>query len=64
MEINVIQIIVICVLAGLCWWVNEMLNTVPVLKKVVAVLIVVVAVLLLLQSLGIMGSLNTHVRVN
>ncbi len=64
MEINVIQIIVICVLAGLAWWVNETLNTVPILKKVVSVVIVVAAVIILLQSLGVMGSMNTHVRVN
>ena len=64
MEINIIQIVVICILAGLAYWANDKLNTVPVFKTVVQVLIVVVAVLLLLQSLGIMGSLNTNVRVN
>lgn len=63
MDINVMSIIVILILAGLAWWVNVTLNTVPVLNKVVSVIIVVVAVILLLQSLGIMGSLNTHVEV-
>lgn len=64
MDINVMQIIVIIVLAGLAYWVNEKLNTVPVLKTVVQVVIVVVAVLLLLQSLGIMGHMDTHYHVN
>ncbi len=64
MDINIIQLIVICILAALAWWVNATLNTVPMLNKIVSVLIVVVAVLLLLQSLGVMGSMNTHVRVN
>ena len=63
MNINVIQIVVICVLGGLAYWVNEQLNTVPVLKTVVRVVIVVICVLLLLQSLGVVGGLNTHVRV-
>ena len=56
MTINVINIVVICVLAGLAWWVNDKLNTIPVLKTVVQVLVVVVAVLLLLQSLGLSGN--------
>lgn len=64
MEINVMQIIVIIVLAGLAYWANDMLNKVPTLKQVVSVLIVVVAVIMLLQSLGVMGSMNSHVRVN
>jgi Na+/H+-dicarboxylate symporter len=63
MNINIIQIVLICILSGLAWWVNEKLNTVPILKTVIQVLIVVVAVLLLLQSLGVLGSLNTHVRI-
>jgi hypothetical protein len=61
-DINIIQLIVIIVIAGLCWWANETLNNIPVLKKVIQVLIVVIAVLLVLQSLGIMGS-NTTIRV-
>lgn len=44
MDINVLQIIVIIILACLAWYVNEALNTVPVLKKVVSVIIVVVSV--------------------
>jgi hypothetical protein len=64
MEINLIQLIVIIVLAGLAWWANGKLNTVPVLKNVIDVLIVVVAILLVLQSLGIMGHMDTHYRVN
>lgn len=63
MDINVTAILVICVLAGLAWYVNATLNTVPVLNKVVSVIIVVAAVLLLLQSMGLIGS-NTHVRIN
>ncbi len=63
MHINIMAILVICVIAGLCWWVNQQLNTVPVLNKVVSVVIVVVAVLLLLQSMGLIGT-NTTVRLN
>lgn len=61
MDIDIIRILVICVVAGLCWWANNKLNTVPVLRKVVQVIIVVVAVLLVLQSLGVMSS--THIRI-
>jgi hypothetical protein len=64
MHISIVSIFVICVIAGLCWYVNETLNAVPVLKKVVAVVIVVVAVLCLLQSMGVMGDWNSSVRVN
>jgi hypothetical protein len=63
MHISIIGIFVICVVAGLCWYVNETLNTVPVLKKVVAVIIVVVAVLCLLQSVGVLGSYNSDISV-
>lgn len=63
MEINIIQIFVICVLAGLAGYVNETLNNIPVLKKVIAVLIVVVAVLLLLQSLHVINNTNTSIHV-
>jgi len=60
MEVNVIQLVVICVLAGLAYWANDKLNNVPMLKTIIQVIIVVVAVLLILQSLGIM---NGHVSV-
>jgi predicted tellurium resistance membrane protein TerC len=63
MTINIMAILVICVIAGLCYWVNQQLNTTPVLNKVVAVIIVVVAVLLILQSMGLIGT-NTTVRLN
>ncbi len=63
MSINMGSILLICVLAGLAWYVNEALNTVPVLKKVVSVIIVVVAVLLLLQSMGLIET-STTVRLN
>jgi hypothetical protein len=62
MDIDIIRLIVIIVIAGLCWFANSKLNPVPVLKTVVDVIIVVVAVLLVLQSLGIMGS-SIHVRI-
>lgn len=55
MQINIVQIIVIVVLAGLAWWANEMLNRIPVLKTVISVIIVVVAVIMLLQSCGMIG---------
>jgi len=64
MDINLIALFVICVLAGLAWWVNEKLNTVPLLKTVVQVLIVVVAILLLLQNLGLIASGNTTIHLN
>jgi hypothetical protein len=64
MDINIWEIFVICVLAGLAYWANGKLNTVPLLKNVLDVLIVVVAVLLLLQSLGLGGNVNTHIKVN
>jgi hypothetical protein len=62
MDINLIQIIVIIILAGLAWWANEMLNKIPVLKTVVSVIIVVVAVLCLLDSLGIYHS-SSHIAI-
>lgn len=62
MEINIVGIFVICILAGLAWYVNAALNAVPVLNKVVCVIIVVVAVLLLLQSMGLSG--GTHISVH
>ncbi len=61
MHIDLGNIFVICVIAGLCYYVNEMLNKVPLLKTVVTVIIVVVAVLLLLQSVGL---INTNVSVS
>lgn len=63
MDIDIIRIIVIIVIAGLCWFANEKLNNIPVLKTVIQVIIVVVAVLLLLQSLGIMGN-NMRISVH
>ncbi len=56
MHIDIGAIFVICVIAGLCYWVNMMLNKVPVLNTVVSVIIVVVAVLLLMQSVGLIHS--------
>ena len=63
MHISIVGIFVICVVAGLCWYVNETLNSVPVLKKVVAVIIVVVAVICLLQSTGVLGNYNGNISV-
>lgn len=56
MTINIIQIILIIIGAGLCWYVNEKLNSIPVLKPIVQVLIVVISVLFLLHSLGLLHS--------
>lgn len=56
MHVNITEILVICIIAALAWYVNATLNTVAVLNKVVSVIIVVVAVLLLLQSLGLLHS--------
>lgn len=64
MEINVLAILVIVVLSVLAWWVNDKLNTVPILKTIIQVVIVVCAVILLLQNLGLMGNLDTHVRID
>lgn len=62
MRIDIWDIVVICILAGLSWWVNEKLNQIPILKTVLQVIIVVVAVLLLLQSLGLGGN-SPHVSI-
>ena len=61
MEVNVIELVVICVFAGLAYWVNDKLNNVPMLKTVIQVVIVVVAVFMIMQSLGV---INGHVRVS
>ncbi|MBL8013599.1 MAG: hypothetical protein JNN05_07090 [Candidatus Omnitrophica bacterium] len=61
MEINVMQLLVICVFAGLAYWANDKLNNVPALRTVIQVVIVVAAVFLIFQSLGIIN--NGHVRV-
>lgn len=61
MHINILEIIVIVTLAGLAWYVNATLNTIPVLNRVIQVIIVVAAVLLLLQSLGL---INSHVSIS
>lgn len=55
MDINILQLVVIIVLAGLAWYANNALNTIPVLKNVVNVLIVIVSVLLVLQSVGLIS---------
>ena len=60
MQVNVIELVVICIFAGLAYWVNDKLNNVPMLKTVIQVIIVVVAVFLIMQSLGV---INSHVRV-
>lgn len=62
MHINILQIIVILIIAGLAWYANQQLNPVPVLKNVVNVLIVVVSVLVLLDATGIMSS-NTSMVI-
>ncbi len=59
MTINLMQIIVIIVIAGLCWYANNALNQIPVLRNVVNVLIVVVSVLMLLSSVGLIGGMGT-----
>lgn len=60
--INVIGILVIVVLASLAWWVNEQVNKLPVLSKIVRIIIVVVAVLALLYSLGMISGPAVTVR--
>jgi hypothetical protein len=62
MDINVIQIVVICVLAGLAYWANDKLNNVPLLKTVIQVIIVVVAVLMVMQSLGVINAGHISVK--
>lgn len=63
MHINITGILVICILAGLAYWVNDQLNYVPILKTIVRVVIVVVAVLLFLQSCGLIGN-HTSISVS
>jgi len=62
MVINIIQIVVILIIAGLCWYANNALNKVPVLQNVVNVLIVVVSVLMLLSSLGVLPNSQIVVK--
>jgi len=62
MDINVIQIVVICILAGLAYWANDKLNNVPLLKTVIQVIIVVVAVLMVMQSLGVINAGHISVK--
>ena len=59
MHINIMDILVIVILAGLCYYVNNALNNVPVLKNVINVIIIVVSVLLILQSVGLVGSYSS-----
>jgi len=61
MNVNVIELVVICIFAGLAYWANDKLNNVPMLKTIIQVIIVVVAVFLILQSLGVV---NGNVRVS
>jgi phosphoglycerol transferase MdoB-like AlkP superfamily enzyme len=63
MHIHVVELFLIIGLAGLAWWVNEMLDKVPVLNTVIKVLIVVVAILLVLQSLGLIGGGDASVSL-
>ena len=62
MDINIMAIILILVFSGLAWWVNEKLNSIPMLKTVIQVLIVVVAIVLLLQSLGVINGGHITIR--
>ena len=59
MEINLLEILVIIILSVLAYWVNEKLNSIPILKTIIQVIIVIVAVLLLLQSLNLLNSGST-----
>jgi hypothetical protein len=63
MQINLIAILVIVILAGLCYYANNALNNVPVLKNVINVIIVVVSVLMILQSTGLLGSTHSTIIV-
>lgn len=62
MEINIVAIIVILILAGVAWYANAKLNTIPILVNVVQVLIVVISVLMLLNACGLMGS-SAHIVI-
>ena len=53
MDINIVGLIVTIVIAGVAWWINDVLNKVAILKTVVQVIIVVVALCLIWQDLGI-----------
>ncbi len=63
MDINFGEIIVIIVIASLCWYGNETINKVPGLKPIVSFIIVAVSVLCLLQAIGLLGSMG-HVHIN
>jgi small-conductance mechanosensitive channel len=62
-HIHVVNLAVICIIAGLAYWANDQLNRVPVLNNVIKVVIIVVAILLVLQSLGTIEG-TTGVTVN
>lgn len=63
MEINFGYIICIIVIGSLCWYGNEILNKMPLLKPIVSFLIVAVAVICLLDALGLMHGIHS-MRVN
>jgi hypothetical protein len=63
MDIDIVRIIVILVIAGLCWYANNALNKVPVLVTVINVLIIVFSVLLVLNASGLMTSNAGHIRI-
>lgn len=63
MEINFAYIVCIIVIASLCWYGNEILNKIPVLKPVVAFIIVAVSVICLLDALGLLHNMH-NVRVS
>lgn len=64
MDINFKEIIVIVVIASLCWYGNETLNRVPGLKPIISFLIILISVLCLLQSTGLMTGMHSHVVVS
>lgn len=50
---SILQVVVIIIISGLCWFANDKLNPVPYLKTVVQVLIVLASVLLSLHAFGL-----------
>ncbi len=63
MDINILAIVVVIILAGLCWYANEQLNNIPVLKSIIRVLIVVLSVLMVMQNMGLLGYVGRTVHI-
>ncbi len=63
MEINIIGIVLTIIFASLAWYVNDAINDVPKLVKIVRAIILVVAVLCLLAFMGLYHHIPTTIKL-